>query len=119
MGQHDIVQYVVVRKDLIKELGWPLGSSQVIAQGVHAAVAATWSYHQDQLVQKYCFQEMQQMRTIVLQVPNEFELLNLVKTLENADVKYCLWTEQPEGIPTAVATKEQVEAYFKKLSLCK
>lgn len=35
-----IVQYVVLRRDLIDT--WPLGS--VVTQGCHASVAAVWAY---------------------------------------------------------------------------
>ncbi len=50
--QDVIVQYIVLRSDLWKNLGWPLGS--IVAQACHAATAALW-LHQDQPhSQTYC-----------------------------------------------------------------
>lgn len=45
-----VVQYVVLRRDLIDT--WPLGS--VVTQGCHAAVAAVWSHRQHPAVLAYC-----------------------------------------------------------------
>lgn len=45
-----VVQYVVLRRDLIDT--WPLGS--VVTQGCHAAVAAVWSHRQHPDVLAYC-----------------------------------------------------------------
>jgi len=46
------VQYIVLRKDLWGDLGWPLGP--VIAQACHASTAATMQYvATDQVTQQY------------------------------------------------------------------
>ncbi|XXG71074.1 hypothetical protein AAC387_Pa07g0407 [Persea americana] len=45
-----LVQYVVLRRDLIDT--WPLGS--VVTQGCHASVAAIWSNRDDPLTLGYC-----------------------------------------------------------------
>lgn len=45
-----VVQYVVLRRDLIDT--WPLGS--VVTQGCHAAVAAIWSHKDDAVTLQYC-----------------------------------------------------------------
>lgn len=45
-----VVQYVVLRRDLIDS--WPLGS--VVTQGCHAAVAAIWSHKDDAVTLQYC-----------------------------------------------------------------
>ncbi|CAK9136776.1 unnamed protein product, partial [Ilex paraguariensis] len=45
-----VVQYVVLRRDLIDT--WPLGS--VVTQGCHASVAAICSHKDDLLTQDYC-----------------------------------------------------------------
>ena len=45
-----VVQYVVVRRDLIDT--WPLGS--VITQGCHASVAAIWEHKHDATTLRYC-----------------------------------------------------------------
>lgn len=46
-----LVQYVVVRKDLITCLAWPLGA--VIAQACHAATAVTHLFHDDDNMKTY------------------------------------------------------------------
>ena len=45
-----VVQYVVLRRDLIDT--WPLGS--VVTQGCHASVAAIWSHKDDPHTLDYC-----------------------------------------------------------------
>jgi hypothetical protein len=50
-------------------------------------------------------------------------LRKLSQTLSEANVKHKLWIEQPEDIPTCIATrpyvKQDVQAYFRKLKLFK
>jgi hypothetical protein len=46
-----IVQWVVLRRDLWTDLGWPLGP--VIAQACHASSAAMFSHLQDAATQEY------------------------------------------------------------------
>ena len=45
-----LVQYVVLRRDLIDT--WPLGS--VVTQGCHASVSAIWSHKDDPHTLQYC-----------------------------------------------------------------
>lgn len=45
-----VVQYVVLRRDLIDT--WPLGS--VVTQGCHASVAAIWTHKDDPDTLAYC-----------------------------------------------------------------
>lgn len=47
-----IVQYIVLRKDLVETMKWPLGS--VVSQGCHAAVAAIWLHKDDSVTAQYC-----------------------------------------------------------------
>ena len=47
-----LVQYIVLRADLWKGLGWPLGS--IIAQACHAATAALWLSRQEAVSEEYC-----------------------------------------------------------------
>ena len=62
------------------------------------------------------------MHKVVLQVKNEAALRKLSAKLDEAGVRHKLWIEQPEGIPTCLATKpyykEDVAIHFKKLRLC-
>jgi hypothetical protein len=46
-----IVQWVVLRRDLWQDLGWPLGA--VVAQACHASTAAVFSHYSDDLTQEY------------------------------------------------------------------
>ena len=50
-----IVQYVVLRKDLWTDKGWPLGS--VVAQACHASSAAMWESKEDPVTLDYCSPE--------------------------------------------------------------
>lgn len=47
-----LAQYVVIRKDLVDSLKWPLGS--VLAQACHAAVAAVWLHKDHPHTLLYC-----------------------------------------------------------------
>nr|CAD1840275.1 unnamed protein product [Ananas comosus var. bracteatus] len=115
-----VVQYVVLRRDLIG--AWPLGS--VVAQGCHAAVAAVWAHrdHPDTLA--YCSpSNLDSMHKVTLEVKGEAQLRSLAEKLEVSGVEHKLWIEQPENIPTCLATrpcpKSQVAQFFRKLKLCK
>lgn len=46
-----IVQYIVLRRDLWTDQGWPLGP--LIAQACHASVAALWLNREDDVAQAY------------------------------------------------------------------
>lgn len=50
-GDDPIVQYIVLRRDLWAEQGWPLGP--LIAQACHASVAALWLSRDDPDSQQY------------------------------------------------------------------
>ncbi|KAG7251955.1 hypothetical protein CRUP_033258, partial [Coryphaenoides rupestris] len=60
-----LVQYVVVRSDLLQPLGWPLGA--VITQACHAATAAIHLHYDDSDTQEYLAQ-LDAMHKVVLQV---------------------------------------------------
>uniref|UniRef100_A0A0D9W933 peptidyl-tRNA hydrolase n=1 Tax=Leersia perrieri TaxID=77586 RepID=A0A0D9W933_9ORYZ len=125
-----VVQYVVLRRDLAD--AWPLGS--VVAQGCHAAVAAVWAHRDHPDTAAYCGPDnLDRMHKacstcieilrVTLEVKGETQLKNLAEKLEAAGVRHKLWIEQPENIPTCIATapcpKSQVSSFFKKLKLCK
>lgn len=48
----DLVQYLVLRKDLWNTLEWPLGS--IIAQACHASTAALWLSKDSPVTTAYC-----------------------------------------------------------------
>lgn len=115
-----LVQYVVLRRDLAD--AWPLGS--VVAQGCHAAVAAVWAHRDHPDTAAYCAPDnLDRMHKVTLEVKGETQLNNLAEKLAAAGVRHKLWIEQPENIPTCIATapcpKSQVSSFFKKLKLCK
>ena len=60
-----MVQYVVVRSDLISALKWPIGA--VIAQACHAATAVIHLYHDDENTKTYTA-NLDSMHKVVLQV---------------------------------------------------
>lgn len=115
-----LAQYVVIRKDLVESLKWPLGS--VLAQACHAAVAAVWLHKDHPHTLQYCG-DLDSMTTVTLEVKGEAQLINLAEKLRDNGISYKLWIEQPEKFPTCLATKpypkSEVAHYFKKLKLCK
>lgn len=61
-----LVQYVVLRRDLID--AWPLGS--VVTQGCHAAVAAVWAHKDDPHTREYCGEaNLDRMHKVSLKTP--------------------------------------------------
>ncbi|KAL1552606.1 putative peptidyl-tRNA hydrolase PTRHD1 [Salvia divinorum] len=118
--QDTVVQYVVLRRDLIDT--WPLGS--VVTQGCHASVAAIWTHKDDPDTLSYCSPpNLDSMHKVTLEVKGETQLLNLSEKLKAGGVAHKLWIEQPENFATCLATKpclkSSVSSFFKKLKLCK
>ena len=60
-----MVQYVVVRGDLLRQLGWPTGA--VIAQACHACSAALWLFREDSNTLEYT-RDLDNMHKVVLEV---------------------------------------------------
>ncbi|KAG5045270.1 hypothetical protein JHK86_014676 [Glycine max] len=115
-----VVQYVVLRRDLIDT--WPLGS--VVTQGCHASVSAVWFNKDDPFTVDYCSPDkIDSMHKVTLEVKGEPQIKNLSEKLTAGGIIHKLWIEQPENIPTCLATKPYpksiVSSYFKKLKLCK
>lgn len=115
-----IFQYVVLRRDLQEKVGWPLGS--LVAQGCHASVAAIAQHLDDADVRAYIAADaLAGMHKAVLEVKGEAQLLNLAQKLTDAGVAHVLWVEQPEAIPTALASKPARKSllapHFKKCQL--
>lgn len=114
-----LVQYVVIRRDLGTELNWPLGA--VVAQACHAAVDALGLALEDNKedAQRY-LSEGSNMRTVVLQVSSEAELLKLRDKLTQHQIAHKLWQEEPEKIPTSLASvpiRKSAGRVFKGLKL--
>lgn len=60
---------------------------------------------------------------VTLEVKGEPQILNLSEKLTAGGILHKLWIEQPENIPTCLATKPypkyMVSSFFRKLKLCK
>lgn len=61
----NIVQYIIVNKDIITKLGWPLGA--IIAQCCHATTAVGHLFKDDAEVKTY-FDDIDNMHKVVLEV---------------------------------------------------
>ena len=72
-----LVQYVIVRRDLIDSLKWPVGA--VIAQACHACTAAVHMTYDDEHTQLY-LSKLDSMHKVVLEVNCYFayDSLNLI-----------------------------------------
>lgn len=115
-----LVQYIVVRGDLLRGLSWPFGA--VIAQACHASSAVMHRHNSDENVKLY-LEHLESMHKVVLEIKDEESLRALAGRLSEASVDHHLWVEQPENIPTALACKPYVKAdvqsHFKGLKLFK
>ena len=65
MPPTDLIQYVIIRGDLIRELKWPVGA--VIAQACHAVAATMKLFGEDEYTVKYT-DDLNNMRKCILQV---------------------------------------------------
>ncbi|XP_009347970.2 uncharacterized protein LOC103939598 [Pyrus x bretschneideri] len=94
-----LVQYVVLRRDLIDT--WPTGS--VVTQGCHASVSAIWSHKDDPITLQYCSPEnIDSMHKVTLEVKGEPQIVNLSEKLKSGGIAHKLWIEQPENFPTCL-----------------
>lgn len=115
-----IVQYVIVRGDLLTKLSWPVGA--LVAQAFHAATAAIHLFYNDEHTQAY-LADLDNMHKVILEAPNEATLRQLAEKLTESGIEHKLWVEQPEDFPTCLAVKPypktEVQKHFKKLKLYK
>ena len=94
-----------------------------MAQGCHAAVAVIAEHRDDPDVLAYTAPgpALDGMHKAILEVKGEAQLLNLSKKLDAACVVHRIWIEQPEAIPTAIASKparkSTLAPHFKKCNL--
>ncbi|XP_054157085.1 putative peptidyl-tRNA hydrolase PTRHD1 [Oppia nitens] len=116
-----LVQYIVVRGDL----NWPVGA--LIGNSCHASVAAIVSNlssssstaantaaDADNDTVEY-IKQLDSMTKVVLKADSELELRQCCQKLDENNVKYYLWTEQPENIVTCLATIPKPRAVLKPL----
>ena len=121
-AEEPLLQYVVLRKDLWETQHWPLGS--IVAQACHASTASLWCSRDSPETLEYCSENnLDSMHKVVLETKGAEQLHNLSKSLTEANIAHKLWIEQPENVPTSLATapnrKAILQPYFKKLKLCK
>lgn len=65
----NIVQYVVVRRDVVKTLKWPLGA--LIAQACHACTAVMHNFYEHPDTQNY-LKDLDNMHKVILEVYVEY-----------------------------------------------
>ncbi|XP_026485362.1 putative peptidyl-tRNA hydrolase PTRHD1 [Vanessa tameamea] len=115
-----IVQYILLRSDLFKDLGWSVGA--LVAQACHASTAALHIFKEDEHTIQY-LNDLDNMHKVVLEVPNEESLKKTAEKLRENSISHKLWIEQPENIPTCIALKpypkEEVKKYVNKFKLYK
>eukprot|EP00741_Cyanophora_paradoxa_P020792 tig00021312_g20071.t1 len=124
--ENTLVQYICVRGDLQKSMNWPTGS--VIAQAAHAAVGIIFETAEDPAVRDYCSGGVgdsvaRNMHKVVVEAKDEKDLTKLALSLSEEKVLHKVWIEQPENIPTCLATKpyprKDIARFFKKFRLYK
>ena len=115
-----MIQYVLIRKDLLADPKWSIGS--LIAQGSHACVAAVATTLSQSETTAY-ISDTANMTKTVLGVDDTQQLIEMSEKLTAERIPHYLWTEQPENIPTALATAPQLKSilsrFFKHLKLLK
>jgi len=119
-AEDPLVQFIIIRKDLGRQLAWPLGA--LAAQCAHASVHAVWTYRDSADTAAYVSRDnIASMRKVVLETKNAGSLDKLAATLHAEGVEHVVWVEQPEGIRTCLATRpyrrSAVGGYFKKCNL--
>lgn len=92
-----LVQYIVVRSDLGKDKGWPLGS--VIAQGAHAATKTLWELRESENVKEYCG-NVDSMHKVVLGAKSEKQLSNSAEKLDEAGERRRSYPRTARGMNT-------------------
>ncbi|KAJ1477670.1 peptidyl-tRNA hydrolase II domain-containing protein [Baffinella frigidus] len=114
-----MVQYVVLRKDLLKAPhNWNLGS--MVAQGCHIVTKLLWELKEEDNVVKY-MSDMDNMHKVTLGAKDEAELSGLEEQLKEAGIECRAWREQPENVITALATmpypRSEIAPHMKALKL--
>ena len=109
-----LVMYIVLRKDLLTALHWPLGA--VAVQAAHAATKCVADFAPDPMVQRYLSAANRDaMRKVMCSADSSEELLRIGDNLRQSGVDFSLWVEQPEGIATCLATKPAPKSALKSV----
>ena len=97
-----LVQYIVVRRDLLGKAGWSTGA--LIAQACHSSTAALHLFREHPHTIEY-YGDIDRMHKVVLEIESESSLKELSVKLDENQIEYKLWIEQPENIPTSLACR--------------
>jgi peptidyl-tRNA hydrolase len=103
-----LVQYVVMRSDLIKQFKWNIGG--LIANGSHACISVISEHLEDEEVRRYIGliptdPPQPQMHKVVLSVKDETELNETAELLTKNAIVHRVWMEAPEQFPSCLATR--------------
>ena len=105
-----LVQYVVMRSDLVKGHKWNVGG--LIANGCHASISVLAEHLNDADVRAYLGlagadeqRPQTQMHKVVLSVKDEAELLDTASLLTRHSIVHRVWVEAPELLPSCLATR--------------
>ena len=112
LSASNLVQYIVVRRDLLDKPGWSLGA--LIAQACHASTAALYMYREHPHTLEY-YTDLDRMHKVVLEVGSEIALNELSDKLTLKGVEFKLWTEQPENFPTSLASRPYPQTEIKPI----
>lgn len=81
-----IVQYVLLRSDLLKELGWSVGA--LVAQACHASTAVLHLYKDDEQTMQY-LSDLDNMHKVVLEVSKFLEVIIQLYLAKQLKKSYC------------------------------
>lgn len=99
---------------------WEVGP--LLAQASHATAAVNHIYNAHPNTVSY-LTNLQNMHTVTLSVKTAGALVSLAESLKANNKLYYLWIENPENIPTCLATvayePDEIRPFLKKCSLYK
>jgi hypothetical protein len=88
----------------------------MLTQAAHCSVAAIESYRHLPQTQAY-LEELDSMRKVTWKAKNEDWLEKIAARLDDAEIEYKMWIEQPEHIKVGLATRpvlrEETETVWK------
>ncbi|KII71679.1 putative peptidyl-tRNA hydrolase PTRHD1 [Thelohanellus kitauei] len=110
-----LVQYILLREDLIVSKSWTWGA--LIAQACHASTACIHTYYDDPYTMDYLM-NLDHMTKIVLKLKDGDNLTQYENILDSRNLKYYSWIERPENIKTCLATKPYPKTMVQDIFRC-
>mmetsp|Transcript_17168 Transcript_17168/g.55448 ORF Transcript_17168/g.55448 Transcript_17168/m.55448 type:complete len:110 (-) Transcript_17168:17-346(-) len=101
--------YVVLRKDL----DWPVGAQ--VNQACHACAAVAWEARDDPVAAAFFSEAEGQMTQHTLGASDLGQFTKLSDKLCAAGVRFRVWVEQPESVPSSLATWPRRRSEIKRL----